>query len=326
MHTPILVLCDAASTGRLFPELIPMGDHLDALSTWMVSSLQLKANGVVALALLVVPLLIALTQYNDFYGDTVGYGLSIFLQAWFLRSQSSALAPEPLSVGDFATGACLFYGARLAIYMYIRERVTNFRPHNPQEALPRLCRIPESMALALFYACLISPVLFLLQRPPETLCAIRVGGLGTALAWMGVLLEAQADAQKFSVKVGRRKSQQHKATPVTITTFHGPTNGVFRWCRHPNYAGELMFWFGLWLAAVPSFSSSLPATLCTMTGQIGVIYVVLRVALRNVESNQTRNYGGQISYEQWKEQVPSTILPFVPMAKYFCELFGFLND
>lgn len=277
----------------------PILADINAVAAWLASTVHSGTSGVVALAILVLPLLIGLTQLNDFYGDTIGYGLSILLQAWFLRASFSF---EPLSVGDFATGACLLYGSRLAFYIYIREQVTAYRPHKAQDALPRLLRIPESMGLALFFACLVSPLLFLLQRPPKTPMAVGVGWAGVAFSWIGVLLEAQADAQKYVVKV--KAGNQN-------TTFQGPTNGVFCWCRHPNYAGEIMFWLGLWLAGFPSFSGSLPTLLCAVTGQAGILAVVLRIALRRIEQKQSHNYSGQPYYELWKKRVPSTIMPFI---------------
>jgi steroid 5-alpha reductase family enzyme len=26
--------------------------------------------------------------------------------------------------------------------------------------------------------------------------------------------------------------------------------GLWRWCRHPNYLGEVLFWVSLWLFAI----------------------------------------------------------------------------
>jgi steroid 5-alpha reductase family enzyme len=60
-----------------------------------------------------------------------------------------------------------------------------------------------------------------------------------------VLLEASADAQLRSFVRARRN-----AAAVLDT-------GVWAFCRHPNYLGEILFWWGLWLsgvAAAPGFA------------------------------------------------------------------------
>jgi steroid 5-alpha reductase family enzyme len=52
-----------------------------------------------------------------------------------------------------------------------------------------------------------------------------------------ILLETVADAQ---MRAFARTKQ-----PGDIMT-----DGLWAWCRHPNYLGELGFWWGLWLFAI----------------------------------------------------------------------------
>ena len=74
------------------------------------------------------------------------------------------------------------------------------------------------------------------------------GAIGCGLAWAGSIIEAVADAQKFLQK---RRDYSQKAGG----TFTGPMGGLYASCRHPNYFGEVLFWFGLFVAGLPSFGS-----------------------------------------------------------------------
>jgi len=60
-----------------------------------------------------------------------------------------------------------------------------------------------------------------------------IDGLAVAIAGGGIALEAAADNQL------RRFVQSGPEPTATLQA------GVWRYCRHPNYLGELLFWWGL---------------------------------------------------------------------------------
>ena len=60
-------------------------------------------------------------------------------------------------------------------------------------------------------------------------------------AWAtGLILETLADTQKSAWKL------RGETGPITT--------GVWSWSRHPNYFGETLLWWGIWLFALPSLS------------------------------------------------------------------------
>ncbi|PLW06848.1 hypothetical protein PCASD_21357 [Puccinia coronata f. sp. avenae] len=59
---------------------------------------------------------------------------------------------------------------------------------------------------------------------------------------IGMLLETLGDWQKFQWKA-RTKGQP--GLPVCRT-------GVWKWSRHPNYFGEILLWWGIWLMTIES--------------------------------------------------------------------------
>ncbi|MDX1907009.1 MAG: DUF1295 domain-containing protein [Bacteroidia bacterium] len=74
--------------------------------------------------------------------------------------------------------------------------------------------------------------------PALALHGNRLNGLD-ALAFVvtagAILLEAVADEQLRAFRLKKRAPEEILAT------------GVWAWCRHPNYLGEILFWWGLYL-------------------------------------------------------------------------------
>ena len=65
--------------------------------------------------------------------------------------------------------------------------------------------------------------------------------VGFALWFAGLTLEAVADAQKSAFN----------RDPENAGRFVNA--GLWRWSRHPNYAGEILLWFGVAIVAMPVF-------------------------------------------------------------------------
>ena len=106
------------------------------------------------------------------------------------------------------------------------------------------------------------------------------------------MIEAIADAQKFLQK---RRDYAQKADG----TFQGPMGGLYASCRHPNYFGEVLFWFGLFVAGLPSFGSQvIPYT----AGGLGLwgIYGIMSGATKRLDGKQADKYGGQPVYDAWR--------------------------
>jgi steroid 5-alpha reductase family enzyme len=168
---------------------------------------------------------------------------------------------------------------------------------------PRLKRIPFAVGVALFYAFMTTPALYALRAPPVAgTVASKIAYGGVAIAVGGALLEAIADWHKFFVK------QKYGAGNNDI--FVGPTGGVYRICRHPNYLGEVVFWLGLAVGGAPSFGKSITAWVCSSLGLYGIVGI-MRNATSRLDKKQEEKYKGQDAYDLWTEQVKATLVPFV---------------
>lgn len=51
-------------------------------------------------------------------------------------------------------------------------------------------------------------------------------------------------------------------------------DGVWLWCRHPNYLGEILFWWGLW-----AMQTSLAPTLWTIIGPAAITLLFAFVSI-----------------------------------------------
>ena len=66
--------------------------------------------------------------------------------------------------------------------------------------------------------------------------------LAFVVTFSAIVLEAQADRELHQFRATRSSSQEILET------------GVWSWCRHPNYLGELGFWCGLFLFGVAALN------------------------------------------------------------------------
>lgn len=115
---------------------------------------------------------------------------------------------------------------------------------------------------------------------------INVTGVGVALA--GVLIEAIADLQL----------QRFRRDPSN----HGRVldEGLWRYSRHPNYFGELTFWWGLFVAALIH-----PLVLAAVVGPLAYSLLVIRVTGKaTLEKRLRRRREG---YDQYVERTGAII-------------------
>ena len=124
--------------------------------------------------------------------------------------------------------------------------------------------------------------------------------VGVVVAAAGALLEAIADGQKFVVK------QKYGNSNI----FCGPTGGVYRICRHPNYLGEVVFWLGMYVSGVGAFGKSIAAWVCSSLGLYGICGIMKNATAR-LDGKQADKYKGQEAYDLWCEQVKAPLVPFV---------------
>ena len=117
--------------------------------------------------------------------------------------------------------------------------------------------------------------------------------LGVLVQWGGAILEAVADHQKSAFKFSEAGKDRWIDT------------GVYAQIRHPNYAGELMFWYGNFVAGLPAmcFSGVWPM----IPALIGLSFInfLMKNQAKGQDEKQAAKYGDDAEYKAWVERTGS---------------------
>ena len=293
------------------------GAALETATGAITTALRSGPLGVLALTAIASAVVTPLTLYRQAYSFSVGYGFSVFAMGLALlsvfgttltttvTSSSSICSSAPLLL----VASILFYGFRLGSFLLIRQLTVQSKQKQLKsfDKTPLLKRIPLAVSVSMFYAFMVTPALYLCRAASTRTLSGRVNSIasaGAALAWIGALMEAVADTQKYLAKRNKDGS----------TDFVGPTTGLYAISRHPNYFGEVVFWFGVLVSGAPTFvgttiSSAIIIPLaCSLLGFVG-IYKIMTGATDRLDKKQEENYGGQQLYDDWKNQVPNKLAP-----------------
>lgn len=136
------------------------------------------------------------------------------------------------------------------------------------------------------------PVFFVLSAPSQPLEYLGTLGL---LFWVsGFLFESIGDEQ-----LRRFKANRDNKGKLMVS-------GLWSWTRHPNYFGEVLLWWGIWLIAF-----ELPGSWWTIAGPLGVTYLILNVSGVSMLEDLMRSRPGYAEYER----SVSKFFPWPPARK-----------
>ena len=117
----------------------------------------------------------------------------------------------------------------------------------------------------------------------------------TAVCAFAILLESAADMQMDAFQAARR---ERRSDALVLEA------GLWRWSRHPNYLGEILWWWGLWLFGIPESAAWVVA------GPMLVTLLFLCISVKLLEDRQLQNKGD--AYRAYRRRVPSALLLLPP--------------
>lgn len=210
----------------------------------------------------------------------LGYSLSVALGGAFVALS----APHTLSrTATLQALGATTHGLRLAHYIFTRDKQgvmpADYKARlaameGDTSPLGRLKRLPLVASCAGMFSLVMAPLVHSLRHPASD--DEPLPWLGVALQWTGLALAAVADWQKHA---------QKRAKPDRWCEA-----GLYRYCRHPNYAGELLFWSGVFVAGAKSYRGAAEWLSASM-GLAAIATTMLGAASR-LERKEAARYAG----------------------------------
>jgi len=112
--------------------------------------------------------------------------------------------------------------------------------------------------------------------------------LGAVLWLAGFAIEAVSDAQKYAF----RNKAENKALWIQ--------SGLWKYSRHPNYFGETLLWWGIFLFALPNLKGLL---LLTIVGPVFITMLLLFVSgTPLLEKSADSRHGDKPAYQEYKRR------------------------
>jgi steroid 5-alpha reductase family enzyme len=235
---------------------------------------------------------VAAIRRTDVVTD-LSYSLSFAVLA-ILLPLTGAREPVQLAASLFV----LVWAVRLGGYLLgriLRIKVDHRFDEMRDEPL-RFARFWLLQAISV--AVIMLPVSYLLSRdsaPDVGLWAIAGAGI-----WLvGLGIEAVADAQKSAFK-GKPENRDRFIA-----------SGLWRYSRHPNYFGEMLVWWGLFVYALPFLHG---AALAVVIGPVFITLLLLFVSgIPLLERSADAKYGADAAYREYKRRT-SMLVPLPPRS------------
>jgi steroid 5-alpha reductase family enzyme len=219
----------------------------------------------------------------------LSYSLSFALLSAFLVIANRAFAPVQLAVAAFV----LIWAARLGGYLLARIIKIGKDARFDDKRGDFLKFLAFWVLQAVSVWAIMLPVTVLLSLPePEPFGALSIAG---AAIWaLGFGIEAMSDAQKYAFK----NDAANKGRWIQ--------SGLWKYSRHPNYFGEVLLWWGLFLVVLPSLSAS---TIFAVIGPLFISLLILFVSgIPLLEKSAEEKYGSDPDYRDYKKRTSVFLL------------------
>jgi steroid 5-alpha reductase family enzyme len=190
------------------------------------------------------------------------------------------------------------WGIRLGAYLFMRILKTGV-DHRFDDMRHRPLRFARFWALqALTVWVVMLPAILLFSRPGRSAFS-WVSILGFSLWALGFAIEAVSDTQKSVFKNDPANKNRFIST------------GLWKYSRHPNYLGESLLWWGLFIAAVPLFAG------WDFLVVIGPLYLTLLLLFVSgvplLEKSADSRHGNNAAYQEYKRR--TSIFLLLPRRK-----------
>lgn len=255
--------------------------------------LNLVSSAVLMLGIQVVFFAFAVTLKTDKVTD-LSYSLTFVIVALVLLLSLGTISVPHVLVTAFI----VIWGARLGSYLF--ARIIKLKKDD------RFDGIRENPLSFTGFWLLQAVTIWIVMLPATVLLSKEVltTGVGspvTFFTWLGAALwiigfsiEAVADAQKYRF----RNDPANKGKWIR--------DGLWKNSRHPNYFGEMVCWWAIFVITAPYLQGS---QWITIIGPVFLTLLLLKISgIPTVEKKAEQKYGDNPEYQKYKKQT-STLLP-----------------
>lgn len=219
----------------------------------------------------------------------IAWGLGFVLVSWV----SFYLSPNT-ERGLLVAVLVTLWGSRLSLHIFLRNlnKPEDFRYRNWRDSWKHFYLrsfLQVFILQGLFLYIISLSVIFIQQDHTRHLSLID--WVGTTVWVVGFLMESVSDYQLKAFK----KKPEHAGRIITT--------GLWKYSRHPNYFGEVVQWWGIFLIALP-----LSGGWMTLVSPLTITYLIRYVS--GVPMLE-RKYAGNSEFEHYKKRT-SIFFPLPP--------------
>ena len=193
------------------------------------------------------------------------------------------------------TAMVVIWAARLGTFLFRRIRRDGF---DRRFARLKTAAVPflmtwtlQGLWISVTLSCALAVVTASRMAPLDWTTAI-----GSAIWGFGLAVEVAADHQK----------RRFRAAPDNAERFID--TGLWAYCRHPNYLGEILLWTGIAIVALPALHG---LSHVTLVSPVFVWALLARISgIPMLEARADRKWGSEAAYQAYKARTPA-LLPSV---------------
>ncbi len=220
----------------------------------------------------------------------LSYGLTFIIITLFFY----ILSPQQW-VQTVVTFQILVWGLRLSSYLFIRILKTgrDERFDKIRADFLKFAQFWFFQAAAVFIIILPAVVVLTSQKTSITFLTI----LGFLIWLSGFLIEGIADQQKFEFKNDSKNSNKWVE------------NGLWKYSRHPNYFGEMLCWWGIFIMSIPFLEGW---GWLVIANPLFITFILLFVSgISPLEKLADKKFGKEPGYQEYKKRT-SVLVPLPP--------------
>lgn len=233
--------------------------------------------------------ILAATFKTDKFTD-LSYGLTFVFVAIYMLIKSSVQTPIQIIISI----TLILWGIRLATYLFIRilKIKKDIRFDNIRTNFVKFAKFWFFQAITIWIILL--PSIYVFSNEKFTNLN-TISFIGAFIWFIGLLVESIADYQKFVFK----NNAENKGRWIQT--------GLWKYSRHPNYFGEILLWWGIFIITLPTQNG---LSWITILGPLYITFILLFVSgIPILEKKYDSLYKNDKDYIKYKKST-SILIPF----------------